>query len=199
MSILLLLILFLGLFGFSGWSAVTPDESTSQSQQCAVGDGVERCGPTLINERYQLAPSGPVIEARVNNGPVAPDAQAGYLIVIEPDGTVTITETPAGASSSLDADARTAEETVRTEQIGEEGVQRILNELDRCNFYYLPQRDEVDPSELPDGGGISILRVMLVDGEWEVFDQTLQTRVDRRQFDACQALLVDQFQINVHR
>jgi hypothetical protein len=190
-------ILFLLLFLFFGFGSETVSEY--ESQECSAGDetGPMRCGPTLTNDRYQVPTEGAVIRARVNNGPVAPDSQAGYEIVVDADGVVTITERPQGSSNDLSADERTAEQEVRSEQIGDAGVQQLLAELDGCGLFYLPQRAEFDPADLPDGGGISILQVRLDDGYWEAFNQTLTEKRDRWQLENCQSILTERFDIEM--
>ncbi|MCC6792386.1 MAG: hypothetical protein IT336_11910 [Thermomicrobiales bacterium] len=200
MNIVLLLLLFLALFGIGGWSEADPGTATGAAQQCVVAaNGVERCGPLLADGRYQLPVEGPVIQVRVNNGPVAPDSQEGYEIVVGADGVATITERPMGSSGDLSDDERTVEQAARSVQIGNEGVQEILAELDACNLYYMTQRDEVDPAELPDGGGISIIEVSLADGHWEVFNQALTDGKEQDQFDGCQAMLAERFDIQLAR
>lgn len=197
MSLVVLLFLFLALFGFGAWSEAPAAPSASETQACMVTvDNVERCSPTLIDDLYQLPDDGVVLEMRVNNGPVAPDSQEGFEIVLEADGTATITEMPMGSSEDLSASQRTAEQIVRTDEIGVDGVQELLSDLEHCGFYYLPQRDEVDPSELPDGGGISIIEVSLVDGTWEVFNQAVLEPADQYAFDGCESVVARTFDLN---
>lgn len=196
MNIVVLLFLFLALFGIGSWSEANGGAGSTQA--CVLGrDNVDRCGPTLNDGRYQVPSEGTVIEVRVNNGPVSPESQEGFEIVIDAAGTATITVTPMGSSDDLSDSERTAEQTVRTEEIGEEGVQQVLGELEACGFYYLPQRHEVDPSDLPDGGNIAVLEVTLVDGIWEVFNQALIDPGDGYQFDECQLVLAKRFEIGL--
>ena len=84
-----------------------------------------------------------MIRSFVHTGPISPESQEGYEIVIDEDGTVTVTVTPLGASGDLGESDQTAEPIVRTEEIGEAGVQDILTELDFCGYFYLPQSRRV--------------------------------------------------------
>jgi hypothetical protein len=190
-------ILFLLLFLFFGFGTETVTEY--ESQECTAADENDpmRCGPTLTNDRYQVPAEGVVIRARVNNGPVAPNSQEGYEIIVEVDGNVTINQMPMGSSDDLSAGERTAEHEARKERIGEEGVQQLLAELDGCGLFYLPQRSEFEPADLPDGGGISVIEVRLDDGIWEVFNQTLTKDAERWQFDACQSVLADRLDLEL--
>lgn len=192
MNILWVLIVGLLLLFWSPMAATTYEGGT-RAQRCAAGeDGIDRCGPITVDGKYQLPAEGDVIRSVVHTGPVAPEYQAGYEIVVDAGGTVTITETPPGASGDLSQADRTAEETVRTEEIGADGVQDLLAELETCDFYYLPQRSEFTDRDMPVGGSVSILEVQLADGAWEVSRAVLSGR-DGRRFDQCQELLADRF------
>ena len=188
----ILLALLLWIFGIG---AIRDGESEVESQACAVAmDGVERCGPTMVDDGYQVPDDGDVIRVIVDNGPVSPDSQEGYEIVVDAAGTVTITETPLGASGDLPESERTAEQIVRTEEIGPEGVQGLLFSLDGCGFYYLPQSGEVPDADMPVGGSVSYIEVRLDDGFWEVSGSLLEAE-DAVNFDACQAIFADQFEV----
>ena len=183
--------LFALLLWFFG-SEVVPDDSI-ESQSCSFStDGIERCGPTMMDDLYQVPEEGEVIRAFVHTGPISPEFQEGYEIVVEADGTVTITVTPLGASGDLAESERTAEELVRTEEIGPGGVQGLLRSLDACGFYYLPQRGEFADEDMPVGGSVSILEVRLDDGIWEASEAVLDGE-GAATFEGCQGLLAEQF------
>jgi hypothetical protein len=194
MNLILILILTL-IYWLFGTTTIVDDEGRMESHSCAaeVG-GVERCGPTTIDNGYQVPAAGNVIHAVVNNGPISPEYQAGYEIVVDAGGTVTITETPPGASGDLGEGQQTTEEIVRTEEIGEAGLQRLLAEFESCGLYYLPQSAEFD-DVIPVGGSVSILEVRLDDGSWEVSGSVLEGTA-ATQFDACQSQLGEQFGVS---
>lgn len=198
MNLLIALLLFLLFFSAGESNDATGPVSAIETQRCtATSDGVGRCGPVLIGGLYQVPDAGPVILARVNNGAVSPESQVGYAIAVDADGTVTITEMSAASSRDQSEDEPDARQTVRTEQIGDAGVQELLSRLDSCGYYYLTQRNEVDPAQLPDGGEISAIEVSLVDGHWEVLNQAL---LDDEEFDrlaACQEDLASRFGVGI--
>lgn len=176
---------------FAGSSVM--DEGSAESQACAVSeDGIERCGPTLIDDRYQVPGDGIVIRSFVHSGPISPEFQEGYEIVVDAAGTVTITETPQGASSDLPESERDAEETVRTEEIGSEGLQGLLRDLDGCGAFYLPQRGEMSDEEMPIGGSVNDLEIRLDDGRWDVSGALLEGD-DAGNLKACQGMLAEKF------
>jgi len=174
-------------------SVAQPGDAGTESQACAIDMyGVQRCGPTMNEDGYQLPEEGEMIRSFVHTGPISPESQEGYEIVVDADGTVTITVTPLGASGDLAETERTAEEIVRTEEIGPAGVQGLLKALDGCGFYYMPQRGEFTDEDMPVGGSVSILEVRLDDGTWEVSQAVLETG-DESMFEDCQGLLAKQF------
>lgn len=185
MNILVVLVLLILL----GFSAVTtssePDGMTSQV--CvAAADGVERCGPELVDGAFQLPEEGLVLRSRVDNGPLSPEFQAGYEIQIDADGTV---RTEVFAEGEVDNPTRTEV------AIGADGVQELLGSLDRCDFFFMPQRSEFDGMDLPVGGGVSLLEVTLEDGVWATSAYTLEGE-QLAQFEACQLLLTEEFGID---
>jgi len=90
---------------------------------------------------------------------------------------------------------RTAEEIVRTEEIGAAGVQGLLMALDGSGFDYMPQRSEIADEDMPVGGSVSILEVRLDDGSWDVSEVVLEAGDDAT-FEACQGFLADLFGLN---
>ena len=177
-------------------SVAQPGDAGTESQACAIDMyGVQRCGPTMNEDGYQLPEEGELIRSFVHTGPISPESQEGYEIVIDADGTVTITVTPLGASGDLAETERTAEEIVRTEEIGAAGVQGLLMALDGCGFDYMPQRGEIADEDMPVGGSVSILEVRLDDGSWDVSEVVLEAGDDAT-FEACQGFLADLFGLN---
>jgi hypothetical protein len=189
-----ILVALLGLLGLGGFTAFGIPVGDETAQTCiASDDGVERCGPEIASDgSYQLPAAGQVIRSFVHTGPVSPEYQEGYEIVVDADGTVTTTVTPLGASSDLGESEQTAEQIVRIEEIGEAGVQELLTELDYCGFYYLPQSSEFRDEDMPVGGSISIIEVQLEDGTWEVSGALLDG-MDEAYLDACQQQLAERF------
>lgn len=162
---------------------------TGSSQECsATSTGVERCGPEINDDgTFQLSADEIVIRAVVNNGPVAPDSQKGYEVEIAADGSVVVTETiPA------DASGEDSERVVTSSSIGVDGVNALLQDLDSCGIFYLPQRAEFNDADLPDGGSTSLISIHLADGEWEVLDAFLDGD-DSSQFESCQQIIADEF------
>lgn len=171
---LILLLLFYLLFGYS-------TELTSESQSCVgVMQGEpQRCGPTLIDDQYQVPASGMVIHAVVNVGPLPPEYQEGYEITIDAAGIATIVVTPLGAEEPI----------TTTADLGPDGLQNLLRDLDNAGFFYLPTTESLDETDVPIGGDVSNLQVTLVDDVWEVPGAAL-TGIDRETLDQAQRLLV---------
>jgi hypothetical protein len=181
---LILLLLFYLLFGYG-----TETVETSESQACAVAEGDEsRCGPTLVNDQYQIPATGTVIHAVVNVGPLPPEYQEGYEITIDATGVATVVITPLGASDDL-GDAATREPIVTTTDLGSDGLQQLLRNLDDTGFFYLPTTENLDESDVPIGGDVSDLTITLVDDAWEVPGAAL-TADERATLDQAQRLLV---------
>jgi hypothetical protein len=171
--------LFLALLGlFGGFTAY---EGANQAASCVVAvNGTEHCSPALVNGEYQVPDSGVVISSAVNNGPVAPEYQNGYAIEIDVTGHVTYTVTNEGKDTEYAA------------EIGGDGVQELLAELDSAGFFYLPVADEFASESLPVGGQVSVLTVQLADGSWAVDGNTPLESWDQETLDAAQAI-VEQF------
>jgi hypothetical protein len=183
---LILLLLWTLLFGTSSFDG---GGTESQSQACAVAAGDEqRCGPTLVNDQYQVPVSGTVIHAVVNVGPLPPEYQEGYEITIDATGVATVVVTPLGASDDL-GDAATREPIVTTVDLGPDGLQNLLRDLDNSGFFYLPTTESLDETDVPIGGDVSNLTIKLIDDVWEVPGAAL-TSDDRETLDHAQRLLV---------
>jgi hypothetical protein len=166
----------LGLFG-----GYTSYEGADQASACVVAvNGTEHCSPVLVNGEYQLPDSGIVISAIVNAGPLPPEYQNGYEIAIDTTGHVVYTVTTEG------------NDTEYTAEIGVDGVQALLAELDGAGFFYLPVADEFAGEDLPVGGQVSILDIELADGTWMVDGNTPLESQEQSTLDAAQAI-VDRF------
>ena len=135
-----------------------------------------------------------VVEAIVDNGPVAPEYQTGYRIEIDASGRVDAEFTPEGASP--DADDPSGEPERWHYDLDEAGVQGLLIVLDELGVFDLPSADE---AELPDGAGADFLRVTLDDEEWEInaygLDDEEVARFAAIQTAVAAAAGVDQFPI----
>ncbi len=183
--IVVLALLGLLLFGMGSQSL------TGSSQECSLSmDGIERCGPEINEDNtFGLPRDGVVIRAVVNNGPVAPDSQEGYELEIGTDGSVVVSETIPSDLSGGDSEL-----VVTSSSIGVEGVQSLLQELNTCGIFFLPQRSEFDDADLPDGGSTSLISIRLADGEWEVLEAFLDGS-DEFQFETCQQIIANEFDL----
>lgn len=161
--ILIIILLLLALVVGLGRSS-EPGSSSVQSQACAATiDNEQRCGPTLIDERYQIPATGTTVRAVVNVGALPPEYQEGYEITIDATGIATIEVTPLGSQETI----------TTTVDLGIEGLQRLLRQFEDAGFFYLPTEEEIDPSDIPDGDSVSNLQVTLVDGTWDVIGAAL--------------------------
>jgi hypothetical protein len=173
--------LILLFFGIS--TSTVPADPAGTSQTCTISaNGTERCGPALVDGRYQLPSDGVVLTAVVNNGPLPPEFQAGYEITIDVAGSATITVTEEGQPDNP---------VITTSKLGVDGLQDLLMQLDTCGFYYLPQRSEFADVDLPVGGSVSVLEVRLADGGWATSEVTL-TGPEQTSFRACQDIVATQ-------
>jgi len=186
----LIWIVVLALFGLLLFR-VGSQTLTGSSQECtATATGVERCGPEINDDgTFKLPDDEIVIRAVVNNGPVAPDSQEGYEVQIAADGSVVVTETIASDGSGEDS-----ERVVTSSSIGGDGVQNLLQDLNSCGIFFLPQRAEFSDADLPDGGRTSLISIHLADGEWEVLDAFLDG-TDTFQFESCQQIIANEFDL----
>jgi hypothetical protein len=180
----LLLLLLLSIFGVGTGNT----EGTSEEQTCvAEVGGSERCSPATTNGEYQLPSSGTVVHALVNNGPLPPEYQDGYEITIDAAGRATVVVTAPGASDDL-GDQRTLDPIRTTVDLGIDGLQQLLRDLDNAGFFFLRTRDEIDPADIPIGGDVSNLEVTLADRSWDVEGAGLQSD-DRVRLDEAQRVL----------
>lgn len=105
-----------------------------------------------------------VIDAAVNSGALPPPHfEVGYEITITAKGHVTITVTPEGAQGA-GAITPTAKQHTISREIGVDGLQRLLNEMDRAGFFGLSPL-QGSPRV---GGPTSIIDVHLANGAWSV-------------------------------
>jgi hypothetical protein len=180
----LLLLLFLSIFS----GGPSPADGTSEAQTCmADAGGVQRCSPATIDGEYQLPASGTVIHAVVNNGPLPPEYQAGYEITIDATGQATVIVTPEGAAESL-GDQRTAEQITTVVELGTDGLQHLLRDMDNSDFFYLPTRAEVEAEDIIVGDDVSFIEVTLADGTWDISGSGMQPD-DRARLDDVQSFL----------
>ena|GEM_PF-2119269 len=163
---LILILLLTLLFGFGAYSSLEEGDSESQACAAVVGDQ-QRCGPTLVNDAYQVPVSGVAVYAVVNVGPLSPEYQEGYEITIDASGVATVVVTPLGASDDLGVGA-TTEKITTTVELRPDGLQQLLRDLDNAGFFYLPTSDTIDPTDVPVGSDVSNLQITLVDATWDV-------------------------------
>jgi hypothetical protein len=180
----LLALLLLLIFGI--WSGGT--DVVTEDQVCtAAEEGPERCGPTAVDGTYDLPASGTVVHALVNNGSLPPEYQQGYEITIDTTGQATVVVTPEGASPEL-GDLRTAEQITTTVDLGTDGLQQLLRDLDNQSFFLLPTREEVERDGVIAGDSVSIVEVTLAEGTWEISGSGMEPG-DRARLDAFQDIL----------
>lgn len=151
--------------GLVGIAYLAPDPTDPERTHVSVflAPGLAEEDPTLRPPAGEAA-----VRSVVDNGPIAPEFQAGYEITIDATGRAEIVIMPPGASAALAEEDRTAEPEVRTVELRGDELRALLVELDALGFFALTQADEVDPDELLVGGSTSRLTVTLVDGTWEV-------------------------------
>jgi hypothetical protein len=149
--------------GLSGIAYLSPASRGRTAISIFLAPGLAEEDPNL------LPPPGDevMIHAVVNNGPVDPELQEGYVITIESDGDVRIVVTPPGASDDLGDDATEVQEITTTELSDEELIE-LLADLHAVGFFDLTQADDVDSDLITDGGDVSSLTVTVIDGTWEV-------------------------------
>lgn len=169
------LLAFLGLFGsFAAYEGA----GESSAYSCYISDeGWERCTPQMVNGEYQLPESGSVIEAIVNAGPLPPEYQNGYSIKIDATGHVGYTVTTEG------------EDTEYSGEIGIDGMQVLLSELEGSGYYFLPRAEEFDGEDMPVGGSVSVLSVNLLGGAWSVDGKTLMEASEQDSLSLAQSIV----------
>ena len=182
----LLLLLLLLVYLFFGVARVE-QRQTGEQTVVVRPDGDTRAGPTIVNGRYQLPASGTVVRAVVNNGPLPPEYQEGYEISIDVGGLATAVVTPQGAAADL-GEERTAEQRTMTVDLGPDGLQALLRDLDATGFFFLPQRHELEPNDFQVGGPVSNLTVTLAGGVWDVQGAGLRGQ-DLAWLDEAQAIV----------
>lgn len=148
------------------------------------GFGPSEDGPSVIDGAYEL-PAGNEIVIRIaeNNGSVSPEFQTGYAVEIDASGHAEYIFTPEGASG--DMTDTTAEPQVTTADLGEDGLQALLKQLDTTGVFDLANPDD----EAPLGASVDVLEVTLDDGTWLIQNVDLADDA-ATQLDLAQALIV---------
>ena len=133
---------------------------------------------------YEL-PAGNEIVIRIaeNNGSVSPEFQTGYAVEIDSSGHAEYIFTPEGASG--DMTDTTPEPQVTTADLGEDGLQALLKQLDTTGVFDLANPDD-EPSP---GASVDVLEVTLDDGTWLIQNVDLADDA-ATQLDLAQALIV---------
>jgi hypothetical protein len=132
-------------------------------------------------------PEATVIHAVVDSGPVSPEFQTGYEIVIMGDGTAITTVTPAGASPAM-GDARTADQMTMIRSLGVEGLMELVERLERNGCFALPAAESIPPDQVPVGGPTSLLEISLPGREIAINGAGLQG-ADTSILVNCQAIV----------
>ena len=148
------------------------------------GFGPSEDGPSVVDGEYEV-PAGDEIIIRVveNNGPVSPEFQTGYSVEIDANGHAEYVFTPAGASG--DMTDPTAAPQVTVAELGEDGVQSLLQLLDATGVFDLDNPDD----EAPPGASVDLLEVTLDEGTWVIQNVALEDEA-AAQLDLAQALIV---------
>ncbi len=152
--------------GLTGIAFLSADPSNANRTQVSLflTNGLAEEDPSL----QVLDDETVAIRSAVNNGPVSPEYQSGYEILISGNGDVEIIITPPGASDSLDEADRTADQEITTSSLDRDEMNQLLADLDAIGYFQLPDPDSVDPDQLLVGGGVQVVTITLVDGVWEV-------------------------------
>lgn len=154
-------------------------EASPQASPAANG------GPRRVDGRYQLPddPAATVIDLTVGNGSLPPEYQYGYEVTIDASGHAVVTISPVGSKASPVA----VETTRRTVEIGEDGLQDLLAEMDERGFFALPP---ADPDQILVGGEVDVIEVTLADDDWTVNNWSLEAAEQRERFaDAHEVIL----------
>ncbi|MDQ2683139.1 MAG: hypothetical protein M3Y37_06395, partial [Chloroflexota bacterium] len=174
--------------GLTGIAFLRPDPSDPNRTQVSVfvAPGLAEEDPTLI----PASPDEVVLRSVVNNGPVSPEFQAGYEIVIYGDGQFEIVITPEGASPGIPEDERTAEVETITGELSPTELENLLTDLFELGIFELTPAAEIDPDNIAVGGSTSQLAVSLVDGNWE-FDTNGMPEGESATLEEAQALIAE--------
>lgn len=143
-------------------------------------------GPVLVGGHYQLPddPQATVVYLTFGNPTLPPEYQYGYDVTIDASGHAVVTISPVGSRAASSGGTPTTEQT---EELGEDGLQGLLDELCDLGFFALPP---VDPDKLLIGGEVDEIDVSLADGTWPVNAWSLETTDQRARFaDAHEAIL----------
>jgi hypothetical protein len=187
--LLLILALLFGafvLFGLGTGSWESDEESSAVPAVVPTVPGGPPAEPGWAP--YPLPnPEATVIHAVVDSGPVSPEFQTGYEIVILGDGTAITTVTPAGASPAM-GDARTADQMTMIRSLGVEGLMELVERLERNGCFALPAAESIPPDQVPIGGPTSLLEISLPGREIAINGAGLQG-ADTSILVNCQAIV----------
>jgi hypothetical protein len=153
-------------------SDATP-EASPQASPAAAG------GPRSVDGAYLLPddPTATVIDLTFGNATLPPEYQYGYEVTIDASGHADIAISPVGSRAGTPS----VEPIQRTEEIGADGLQKLLAELDAIGYFALPPRD---PDRILIGGEVDAIEVTLADGDWVVNSWSLDTAGQRDRFAA---------------
>jgi hypothetical protein len=107
-----------------------------------------------------------VIDSTVNNGPVPPEYQQGYEITIDTGGVAIVAITHEGTPTP----------TVQIVNLGPDGLQKLLQQLQEIGFFGLPDPGTPGPDEpIMVGGPTNNLSVWLGDQFWQISESELSS------------------------
>jgi hypothetical protein len=151
MAVLLLLSLLIGSV------AIVPSNAAAVQETCAATPMASGATPVATDGQFQLSDCATtVIFSAVNNGSVPPEYQEGVEVTIDATGHATIQTKTEGTPAPAE----------QTADIGVEGLQRLLGQLQTIGYFDLPQPNPVGETPQPVGGPNNILSVTLADGSW---------------------------------
>ena len=150
------------------WSAgnqSTPEASPPAATPAGRDGGL----PRLVDGRYQLPddPTATVIDLTFGNPTLPPEYQYGYEVTIDASGHAVATISPVGSRASTP----TVDASEQSAELGEDGLQDLLAELEALGFFELPPED---PENLLIGGEVDAIEVTLADGQWRVNSWSLE-------------------------
>jgi hypothetical protein len=164
--------------------AVTLGESVAGSATPAATPA-DHDKPELVEGRYQLPddPAAIVIELRFGNPTLPPEYQYGYDVTVDASGHAVATISPVGSRASTP----TADRSELTAELGEDGLQDMLAELDALGLFALPPED---PDRLLIGGEVDRIEVTLTDGQWRFNSWSLDRPNDLKRFAAAHEVIL---------
>jgi ribosomal protein S11 len=151
MAVFLLLSLLIGSV------AIVPSNSAAKQETCAATPVATGATPVATDGQFKYSDCATtVIFSAVNNGSVPPEYQEGTEITIDSAGHAAIETKTEGTPVP-------AEQAV---EIGVDGLQQLLVQLQDIGYFDLPQPNPVDETPQPVGGPNNVLSVTLADGTW---------------------------------